>query len=45
MSTKYKQAANTYGEDMIPMIRVSEMYYIISEYYYNMNYPDDGFTT
>lgn len=43
MSTKYmKQAANTYGEDMIPMIRVSEMYYIISEYYYNMNYPDDG---
>ncbi len=42
-SKKYMNIANgsDSGDDMIPLIRLSEMYYIIGEYYARMNnYPD-----
>lgn len=37
------QTGSKYGEDAIPMIRVSEMYYIASEYLYKNNRPEEAF--
>ena len=37
------QTGKSYGEDAIPMIRVSEMYYIASEYLYKNNQSEEAF--
>lgn len=43
-SLKYtSQTGSKLGEDLIPMIRISEMYYIASEYLYKNNQPDEAF--
>ena len=42
-SLKYtKQDKSTLGEDIIPMIRLSEMYFIASEYLYKNNRTSEG---
>ena len=42
-SKKYTtQVGNSYGEDLIPMIRLSEMYYIISEALYTEGQTQSG---
>lgn len=42
-SLKYtKQEKSTLGEDIIPMIRLSEMYFIASEYLYKNNRTSEG---
>ena len=42
-SKKYTLAEGTYGYDMIPVIRLSEMYYIMAEYYArNANFIESG---
>lgn len=43
MSNKYmRQTGNSYGENMVPMIRLSEMYYIAAEAQYKLGNTDDG---
>ena len=43
MSKKYmKQTAGSYGDNMIPMIRLSEMYYIAAEAQYKLGNVSDG---
>lgn len=42
-SSKYmKQGSNPKAEDLIPLVRLSEMYYIVSEYLYRESDPAEG---